>query len=94
VEQELDRGQRDVALRRVDDALGTVLEGGLEERDDVGGLVLQALGKLLVGRLQMVEVDVAIVLFGLDVLVNLVSFVVESAKGSVGGQAKAGHLYI
>jgi hypothetical protein len=74
MEQELDRRQRDVALRRVDDTLGTVLEGGLEERDDIGGLVLQALGKLLAGGLQMVEVDVAIVLLGLDVLVNLVSF--------------------
>jgi hypothetical protein len=92
MEQELDWRQDNVTLRRVDDTLSTMLEGGLEQWDDIGGLVLQALCEAVTEGLQMIEADVAIVQFGFDILIKLVSIIWVSWGEAVGGQAKAGHL--
>lgn len=73
VEQELGGWQIDVALRGIDDALGAVLNGGFEQRNHFGRLIVEALGECWVDRGDMLYVDVAIVLLSLVVLFDLVS---------------------
>lgn len=50
-----------------------MLDGSFEQGDHVAGLVVQAVGELLVVSNEVGHVDVAVVLFGEDVFSDLIS---------------------
>jgi hypothetical protein len=65
--------QLDLRVLRIDNALCTLLQGGFEERDDVGGVACDFVRKLFVVGDKMSDVDVAEVLLDQNILSDLVS---------------------
>ena len=66
-------GELNAGCLRVDNALSTLPEGTLEERDDVRRLAGELVCKFLIVRYQMCNVDIAVVLFDKYILPYLVS---------------------
>jgi hypothetical protein len=73
MEEKLVLWQLDLWVLRIDNALSTLLQGGFEERDDVGGVACDFVRKLFIVGDEMSDVDIAEILLDKDILSDLVS---------------------
>ena len=79
-------GKIDIPLRRIDDALGTSLEGGLEERNEVGGSSGELVGQLFVVGDEVGDVNVAVVLLDQHIFADLIAATAVRSKNITTGR--------